>query len=209
MNPLISFLESVARRFNKLRSPSPERVEAAFKKTLGFFNHTPMQQRFWICGGVLLGYAREGAIIRGDTDIDFHYWVEDEALLLEVFEALPEREFQYIGRHVNNDGIVTQHILKVLGVKVEFFAAWRKEGCIEWNCYTTRHWNRPVRQFLNRIPDLQFEVVQFYDVEVCKPVDHDLYLRALYGDWRKPMSDYTYYVDSAAIKSCEPWRNGS
>lgn len=208
MSPVVYFLERLTCRFNKLFSPSPERVEAAFKKSLHFFNKTPMQSRFWICGGVLLGYAREGAIIRGDTDIDFHYWVEDEALLLEVLQGLPGKEFEYVGRYVNNEGVVTQHVLKVLGVKVEFFAAWRKDNCIEWNCYTTRHWNRPIRQFLNRIPDLQFEPVQFYEVEVFKPVDHDLYLRALYGDWRKPMTDYTYYVDSAAIVSCEPWRNG-
>jgi len=208
VNPVIYFLERMTRRFNRFLAPSPERVEAAFKKTLQLFNQTPMQSRFWICGGVLLGYMREGSIIRGDTDIDFHYWVEDEALLLKVFQELSGQGVEYVARYINNEGLVTQHVLKVLGVKVEFFAAWRKEGYIEWNCYTTRHWNRPIRQFLNRIPDLQFEPAQFYEIEVFKPVDHDLYLRALYGDWRKPMTDYTYYIDSAAIVSCEPWRNG-
>lgn len=208
MNPIIYFIERVTRRVNKLFAPSPVQVEAAFKKSLQLLNQTAMRSRFWICGGVLLGYARERAIIRGDTDIDFHYWVEDEALLRDVLQELSGQGVEYAGCYINNDGQVTQHVLKVLGVKVEFFAAWRNTDCIEWYCYTTRHWNRPVRQFLNRIPDLQFEPVQFYGVEVLKPLDHDLYLKALYGDWRKPMPDYTYYVDSGAIVSCQPWRNG-
>jgi hypothetical protein len=207
MNPLISFIEKTARAYNRLGEPSYDRIEAGFRRIISTLNRTPMKGRYWMCGGIMLGYAREGRLLRHDTDIDFHYWRDDEELLLSALREISGQGFRYVGALCNNDGIATQHVVKLGKLKIEFFAAWREKGGLCWQSYSTRHWNRPARQFFNRVPDFQLEEVEFYGVDVAKPVDHDLYLTSIYGDWQTPMSDYTYYVDSKAIVDRVPWRN--
>jgi hypothetical protein len=207
MHPIISFLEKTAKFYSRLGEPPYARIEEGFRAVVAALNQTPMKGRYWMCGGVMLGYAREGHLLRHDTDIDFHYWKEDEEQLLSALKTIAGQGFRYTGTLYNNDGIPTQHITKLGKLKIEFFAAWRANGKINWQSYSTRHWNRPARQFLNQVPDFQLENVEFYGVEVAKPADHELYLSALYGDWRTPMPDYAYYIDSKAIVSREPWRN--
>jgi hypothetical protein len=206
MHPLISLLQRSAKFYNRLRSPSPKEVELAFTKIVSALNKTPMRKRFWMCGGILLGYAREGRLLSHDTDIDFHYWVEDEEILLDVLKNLCQHEFSYVGEMIDNNNRCTQHVIRYGKVKIDFFVAWRVDGKVQWTCYTTPHWNRPSRQYLNEIPDLQTAEVEFYGLPVSKPIDHETYLQAIYGNWMEPMVDYTYYVDSCSIIACEPWR---
>lgn len=207
MNPLIAAIYRLSRIINMMLSPSRKQVEGALRRIIIALNETPMRKRYWLCGGALLGYAREGRLLKYDTDIDFHYWEEDEELLREVIRQLSEKGFVYVGCHKDNSGRPTQHILKYKRVKVEFFLAWRFENSIRWICYSTRHWNRPARQYLNEIPSLEFSETEFYGLPVPKPIDHDRYLSSLYGDWKHPMPDYTYFIDSKAIISREPWSN--
>ncbi|MCL2021729.1 MAG: hypothetical protein FWG81_06485 [Betaproteobacteria bacterium] len=207
MNFLVSLLDKARNLYNNFVAPSYTDLENTFVSVVKALEQTPMKGSYWICGGVLLGYARGGCLLKYDTDIDFHYWKEDKDKMEETWEILPKFGFKQSKISRNNNGEPTQYIFKNGRVKIEFFLAWREAEKISWYCYTTKHINRPSRQFLNQIPDLKISEVKWYGVLVRKPVDHDLYLTSLYGDWRVPAKGYFYYFDSKAIVACEPWRN--
>lgn len=73
--------------------------------------NSPLHNRFWICGGALLGYAREGKILKHDTDIDFHFWREDRDKFEESAKLLISAGFKPEFRWRNRAGESTEHIL--------------------------------------------------------------------------------------------------
>lgn len=205
MHPILSLIQKTVNTYTLITSPSSLTVEKAFIHAINSLKDTPMKDKFWLCGGALLGYAREGALLKHDNDIDFHYWSSDALLIEDTLKSLKIYGFKYCYNLKNSSGNITQHTIKYKNVKIDFFEAIKKDTNIQWTCYTTKHWNRPARQFLNQIPSVELTAVEFYGVSILKPLDHDAYLTALYGDWQKPMKDYTYYIDSKAIISKEPW----
>jgi hypothetical protein len=65
----------------------PQIIEGMTKlyDTLG--DH-PIKDRLWVNGGVLLGYVREGGLLRHDTDADLSVWEEDVPDLVSLFPRL-------------------------------------------------------------------------------------------------------------------------
>ena len=168
-------------------------------------SRTPMAGKYWICGGMLLGYAREGQLIKNDFDFDFHYWRDDTDALEQTLEILQQSGFKKCFRWVNNDGHTTEYVLVYREIKFEFFEATRHEDRIRWYCY----YHRPPRQFLNEVPAYELESFEFYDRDWLKPDDQELYLESLYGDWKTPSSEYTFYIDSNAIIQRDRWTGGN
>lgn len=82
---------------------------------------SPAHNLYWICGGALLGWARDGALIKHDTDIDFHYWHEDTDKLNAGFDLLIAVGFKPLCRWKNTNGEITEHVLAYKGIKFEFF----------------------------------------------------------------------------------------
>jgi phosphorylcholine metabolism protein LicD len=168
-------------------------------------SQTPMAGKYWVCGGMLLGYAREGQLIKNDFDFDFHYWRDDTEALEETLEILLQSGFKKCFRWVNNEGHTTEYVLTYREIKFEFFEATRQDDRIRWYCY----YHRPPRQFFNETPAYELEPFKFYDRDWLKPDDHEQYLESVYGDWKTPCSDYTYYIDSKAIIQRDCWTGGN
>ena len=164
-------------------------------------SETPLADKYWVCCGMLLGYAREGQLIKNDFDFDFHYWSEDVAELETALERLQAAGFKRCFRWVNNEGHTTEYALIYKEIKFEFFEATRTNGNIHW--YTYHH--RPPRQYINEVPAFELEPFEFYDRSWLKPVDHEAYLEQVYGDWRTPDPAYSFYEDCTAIVGHEPW----
>ena len=60
--------------------------------------------------GLLLGWAREGRVLRHDNrDADFAYAEQDEALILEGIEALVKAGFRHGYSFRNNAGQLTEY----------------------------------------------------------------------------------------------------
>ena len=55
---------------------------------------TPFADRFWMWGGLLLGWARDGAPIPGDADADFAYAAADDDLLVATMPLLRAHGFR-------------------------------------------------------------------------------------------------------------------
>jgi hypothetical protein len=208
---LLSFVDRTINGINRMLAPkfNLEQAEDAFRSIVSALDETPMKGRYWLCGGGVLGYARCGGFISHDNDLDFHYWVEDETLLEKVMRDLGVLRFEHVVTCISNDGRPIVHKFCHKGIFIDFFPCWRENGFIYWMSSISRHRSRPARQFLNRVPDQQMKEVEFLGVPVSMPEDIDQYLTSLYGDWRTPMSDYCYWIDSKAIVSCDPWRHST
>jgi hypothetical protein len=205
---LLSFVNKAIEYVNRMLAPKFDlkQAEDAFRSAVSALNETPLRGRYWLCGGGVLGYARCGGFISHDNDIDFHYWVEDDALFGKVMRDLGGRGFEHVVTCVSNEGRTIVHKFSHKGIFIDFFPCWRENGFIYWMSSISRHRSRPARQFLSRCPDLQMKECEFFGVPVFMPEDMEQYLISLYGDWKTPMTDYCYWIDSKAIVSRDPWK---
>jgi phosphorylcholine metabolism protein LicD len=180
---------------------TPEKMLQRLHRFHDLMSQTPLADKYWICGGMLIGYAREGKLLAHDTDFDFHYWREDHQDLMEAIKTLEQAGFRKEACWINNEGHATEYVLNYGRIKFEFFEATRHENRIRWYCYLPK----PKRQFLNEVPGYDLEPFEFCERQWLKPVDEQQYLESLYGDWKTPCSDYTYYIDSKAIIQRDRW----
>ncbi len=81
-----------------------------------------MDGKYWLVGGLVLGYIREGGVIAYDRhDIDFGIWSEDYDRFCAVFPKLFAAGFKKKIKFINSEGIVAQHSFMREGIAFEFF----------------------------------------------------------------------------------------
>ena len=169
-------------------------------------SHSPASSCYWVWSGLLLGWAREGRILRHDLqDADFAFVEEDEPLMLQGIEALVDAGFQRGFSFRNNAGDVTEHTLVRHGAKFEFFRMSLVESEWEYHMYGSEQ-NLQV-QLTARLPSQRLIPFEFLDRTWLKPIDHASELSALYGDWRKPDPAWNY-LESGGIIRREEWQGG-
>ncbi len=93
----------MARGLKTVPALDPALRRRIFPRTLRRFNDamatTPLQNRCFVWGGLLLGWAREGAPLAHDfADADFLIRAEDEHLLEGPIAEPPVEPFQFLGR---------------------------------------------------------------------------------------------------------------
>lgn len=158
---------------------------------------SPLHGRYWVCGGVLLGWAREGDLLAHDSDVDFHYWREDEELVLLAIKLLVQVGFKrkYIWR--NLAGETTEYVLSYKSFTFEFFAAHQHNNNTRWYLYQgSVNRNIPLVELLREAPGCELEEFELCGKRWLKPKDHETYLRAVYGDWRTPNQNFDALTES-------------
>jgi len=193
------------RRVGRMLLSDEERTRRALLKLYDTLAQTAFHNKYWLCGGLLIGYLRDGRSATSDLDVDFNFWDTDRAHLVDGITALIGSGFRKLHRWVNNTGQVTEWCLEYGGVKFDFFENHRHEDRIRWYSYIVN----PRRQMLNEVPFHGLAPFQLLDRRWLKPDDHDTFLSSIYGDWRMPCSDYCFWIDSKAIVSRIPWRGDS
>lgn len=162
---------------------------------------SPAHNLYWICGGALLGWARDGALIKHDTDIDFHYWHEDTDKLNAGFDLLIAVGFKPLCRWKNTNGEITEHVLAYKGIKFEFFSAKKVGGNTQCTVYASKiHAGIPPTELLCETPGCELEEFEFYGRKWLKPADHESYLDRQYGNWRVPDPNH-YHAHTPAVIS--------
>jgi len=161
---------------------------------------TALDGKYWINGGLLLGYVREGKPLSHDPDADFSVWDKDRSSLLEGIEKLLQAGFQKRYRWVNSAGEVTEWSLLYRGIPYEFFIMSPVDGMMQWTCYAGR------KELICQAPVHGLEDFELFGRTWKKPDDHETYLRALYGDWEIPNPNYCYETDSQAIVRRIRWK---
>jgi len=166
---------------------------------------TGFADRYWLWGGVLLGWARENALLEHDLhDADFAFITGDPEFPAAT-RALVEAGFDPHLRFRNNDGETTEWVFTRNDAKFEFWAMTPVGGELEYHTYS--HGGGalgPPSQARARVPAQELERFRFLGRKWLKHADHDLELTVLYGEWRTPEPDW-WYMGGAAIVDRELW----
>lgn len=158
-----------------------------------------MAQKYWVNGGLLLGWAREGRVIRWDRDADFGILAEDKGTLLKVTPLLVAAGFKPLFRWTNNSGEAVEYCFIKDKAKFEFFATYRTdEGLLSFLYYDATECRCLIR-------DHGLAPMPFLGRLWQKPDDHEAYLEQVYGDWRTPARNYSFATDEQDIRERYPW----
>ncbi len=161
---------------------------------------TALAEKYWVCGGLLLGWAREGRVLAHDRDADFGFLRSDGDVFRAAIPHLVAAGFTPFQRWTNNHGEPTEYCFVKGAAKFEFFEFRRQgetfrsfvyDGWVEIRCALPVHGLAPMA-FLGRTWQ--------------KPADHDAYLTAVYGNWKVPDPHYDYRTDQKDIVERVPWR---
>ena len=138
---------------------------------------SPLRGRHWICGGALLGWAREGSLLKHDPDIDFHFWEEDRESFLKGSEMLKQSGFKPEFCWRNTDNHITEYVLSYRHVRFEFFEATKVNGNTRWTAYGSNA-RRAIDgvQLLCETPGQELGEFEFLGKKWLKPQDHIKYL---------------------------------
>jgi GT2 family glycosyltransferase len=164
-----------------------------------------LAQRYWLWGGVLLGFAREGAPLAHDRDADFALEPEDFARLLRVVPALRDAGFTPLRQFRNNEDTLTEVTFRRHGARFEFFLFRPRDGESIFFLYG---W--PPDHLVEaeaRLPEQERVDFDFLNRRWRRSRDTERELSALYGDWRRREPDWDYLNDTRAIVARRPWTN--
>lgn len=156
---------------------------------------TPLHNRYWINGGLLLGCIREHRPLAHDDDADFSFWSWDRPHMLAAAMVLQARGFRSRRKRPNNDGSRTRWSFRYRGVDYDFIQMELVNGKIRWVC----HAGKLGLELLNEVPNHGLAELELYGRTWMKPDDHETYLTSLYGDWRVPNPNYCPWEDSKAV----------
>jgi hypothetical protein len=166
---------------------------------------TEFGERYWVWGGMLLGWAREGRLLPHDIgDADFCYDAADEELLDRAEPALLAAGFRRWYSFRDNQGERTERIFIRHGALFEFFRLLPAEHDMqEYHLYGAGPTG--LVEAVGQLPQLDLEPFDFLGRTWRKPVDHEKVLELHYGDWRTPDPTWGYLDDNAIVRTRE-WR---
>jgi hypothetical protein len=170
-------------------------------------NSTLASGRYWVWSGLLLGWAREGRVLRHDNrDADFAYAEQDEALILEGIEALVKAGFRHGYSFRNNAGQLTEYSLIRHGARFDFFRMSSDASGWEYYVYGPI-WHHLPLQLTAQLPRQELVQFDFLDRTWLKPLDHELELALIYGDWKTPDPTWNY-LEQGGVIGREEWTGG-
>jgi hypothetical protein len=168
---------------------------------------TSFRDRYWLWGGLLLGWAREGRPLQHDLfDADFAFFAEDGRHFAAGAQALVEAGFEPHLQFRNNAGQATEYVFRRNQARFEFFALERRDEMLRYHVFTSgcEHEARPV-QAVGEIRDQPTDEFRFLRRSWRKHLDHEAELSEVYGDWRNTDPDW-WFMSSPSIVHREPWR---
>jgi hypothetical protein len=163
---------------------------------------TELAGHYWVWSGMLLGWRREGQLLRHDRDVDFALLREDLALFESAVPSLVGAGFHPYQRYLNNDGHPTEFTFKRHRRKFDFFIMDRVDGELQYHVYG---W--PPDQLIQvdaRVPEQPLVEFDFLGRRWLRPADADLELTACYGDWQTPDPNWNYLEGTPAVRR-QPW----
>lgn len=195
--------ESLAQAVAGVKDAQYERMVEQLQLLNDVLAGSPLAGRYWMFSGMLLGWAREGDLLRHDVvDVDFAYLADDERRLLDTIPLLRAAGFEPLYRFPGGDAPATEYSLLRGGAKFEFFRHEVVGDRFRYYSYGQTAHGPTANELL--LPAQPREPVEFLGRTWLKVRDHEAELEALYGDWRTPDPDYDYMVSPAIVRRF-PW----
>lgn len=160
--------------------------------------------RIWVWSGLLLGWAREGGLLRHDLrDADFCIRRADIDQLERALPLLKTHGFVEQSRYINNEGSLSEIVFRTNWAMIEFFVVDETDGFFETRAYGI---DRKPTEFIVRVPAQPLASFELVGRTWSKVADHDQELSALYGSWRVPDPGFSFMRQSPAIVARRPWK---
>lgn len=194
------------RRIPSLKPGLVKRFADDLRELHDSLERTELNGRYWVWSGLLLGWAREGAILQHDTlDADFAVLDSDFDRLVRSIPAIVRAGFARDRCFMNNDGIVTELTFMRHGARFDFFRMFPEpERRLRYFMYSI-HWNG-ILEIEASLPDQEKEPFDFIGRSWLKHKDHELELRSIYGRWEIPDPSWSY-LDGLDVESRRPSRH--
>ena len=167
---------------------------------------TPLAGRYWVIGGLLIGWAREGKVLDHDShDADFGYLEKDREQFLSAAPHLIAAGFAPVHRFVSNAGVAVEHRFQRNQAMFDFFEHTDSAAGLSYTSFGYLPQQGMRMEILSRLPAYGLAPMSFLGRTWLKPDDHEWYLTSIYGDWTVPNPDYDYKTDDRSIVSSRPW----
>jgi hypothetical protein len=158
-----------------------------------------------VWGGLLLGWAREGDVLRHDTrDVDFCIHERDLEHLVAHLDAFTSGGYRLWRVYRANDGCVSEIAFRRRFAQFDVFVVRDHEP--GWWAYHLFGTDVETTQFTALLPAQPLEPFDFLGCRWMKVADHDRELTELYGSWRVPDPSWDAMRDGRFIGR-EPWQN--
>jgi hypothetical protein len=175
---------------------------------------TELDGHYWVWSGLLLGWARDGAVLPHDClDADFAVADRDFPRLMAAVPAIVRAGFRCDRRFVNSHGHVTELTFLRHGARFEFFRMFPADGRLRYYMYDIKL--KEITQVEAFVPEQETVPFSFLDRTWLKPEDHALELRTVYGSWETPDPSWSY-LDTLDLESRRvspyshfDWRDGA
>ncbi len=202
---LISALNRRMGRFRPLRKPLGALFVKDLRRLHDVIQTTELADRFWVFGGMLLGWARERGVLAHDNrDADFAIRSADLPRLYSAVPSLARAGFHPRFRFSNHLGDVTELTFGRRGAQFEFFVLRPAGNMLRYFMYGYGP-EGPVEMEVETYdqPLVPFDVV---NRTWLKPEDHERELSLTYGNWSVPDQGWSL-LDQPNIVQRRPWLN--
>lgn len=173
---------------------------------------TKFAEKYWVIGGLLLGWMREKDIIRGNEgDIDFAFNSLDEYLFLETIPLLYKAGFQPFTKWKNNASEITEYVLLKDGCKFEFFLMFEFNDKYRYFGYSKmKKSNSKISVFeaISEIEKHNLSKMTIFNIPFLVPENPQAWLTKRYGNWNVSGQKYNFIENEQTIVSREIW-NGN
>lgn len=189
--------------YHKYRNWTIANISRNMPRFFDAIETTELAGRWWLWGGALLGFVREGRPLRWDHDVDFAIERKDVELLLRSLPRLKRLGIRPKRNFLDNDGQLLGLHLKYRGIIYDFFVLdddgpqtylYSQFGVIDGS---------QVRQVAH-LPHQRLDTIEALGRAWPCAADLDLELTAMYGNWREPDPSWSY-LTAPNIRSTEPW----
>ncbi len=178
-------------RVAAVRTRSVEKFASDLRDLHDAIASTDLHGHYWVWAGLLLGWARDGAILPHDClDGDFAVRDTDFDRLVGAVPAILRAGFSCDRKFISDSGLVTELTFTRRGARFDFFRMFPEDGRLRYFIYNLKLTS--VTEIEAALPDQPTEPFTFLGRTWLKHADHARELQTIYGKWEVPDPSWAF-----------------